>query len=1200
MGGKGRRKEKIPSKEVVFTKADESSSMLAPEITSDSESKCDSQEPLLHLPKLIGASPSSTSESLISLSDLTLNMADLTLDTPVPKKTRSYVKVSPAYVIKKKIKKSPAVKGLKRKIEIPSGTPPSSSQPSSSKATKQKTWFGPCKHCRFKNHLSDYCYSKPKCSTYGSTDHLTKEHLEHAAVKKTLSKLKAQSPLKPSPKKAPMIPKPFKECKYCGFNDHHSDHCEFYPGCEVCGSIAHEPSDYPKKHPNSRRPRIANKQSEPTKKKMENINEVRVKELRSDNGTDTKVNAINFNENGSFPDDEFLEPRSEVTQCPGNTKYFPYIPAYENTTPSESPILQVSVTFEDPPEFTKDNNHPALNEPDQAESADHFEPVEPQNNVIIKPISDVQPSPTIPPSADVILQTHVPQDRWSREKHIELVNIIGEPLAGITARSRIRDSDVASASECLYVNFLSEMEPKKLIKALEEEGWIIAMQEELTSLKETRLVSRGYNQQEEIDYEETFAPVVRLEATRIFLDYAVYMGFMVYQMDVKSAFFNGKISEEVYVQQPLGFESSEFPNHVCFQIKQDFNGISICQEKYVKDLLKKYDLADCASVKCPMLPPNNLGPDESGVSVNETLFRGMIRSLMYLTSSRHDIQFSTCLRARYQANPKESHFVAVKRILWYLKGTPNLSLWYPKGSGFDLKAYYDSDYAGFLWIKSRLADYDVLYDKVPIFCDNTSSIAISNNPVFHSRTKHIDIRYHFIRDHILKGDIELHFVPTDFQLVDIFTKPLVEPSFTRLVAELALTLQPSAMYVEYLKEFWYTAEVEDETKTITFSFSWWDKAMSFTQDEFISAIGLPICKDVVPLPPKETPVTQPKAPIDLKIKNKRIPPSSKPKSPYKVRVILPKKQVTETQHTKVTVAIVNATKSLVASELAEEQVNQPSATEAKKGSQWSTSDDNVIDITPKDNKERDAPDSGLISMPDDDLVSLTGFDSQALTDHDSKEGTVTFHASANMTAQSDPFCHLHEEMGILNTKIDQLERRISKKVVEDMKSFIPTIVADTLKEQLHEELPQVDAQIQKNLQAQLLDLLLKPIYKEFNAFNKLESHRFVLHQKELTKFLHNKMRKSIRLRVRTGMKEVCNKLFACTSTMATNSQHVRDLRIMFHDMVSLLSAAEVFQKTNTEGEKWEKNNHESSTEKKDAQHHEQTEGERDLGTMAII
>ncbi|GKD17971.1 retrovirus-related pol polyprotein from transposon TNT 1-94 [Tanacetum coccineum] len=309
-----------------------------------------------------------------------------------------------------------------------------------------------------------------------------------------------------------------------------------------------------------------------------------------------------------------------------------------------------------------------------------------------------------------------------------------------------------------------------------------------------RVVAQGYNQQEGINYEETFAPVARLKAIRIFLAYAAYMGFMMYLMDVKSAFLNGKISEEVYVQQPPGFKSSEFPNHVYFK------GISICQEKYVKDLLKKYDLADCASVKCPILPSNNLGPDELGVSVNETLFRGMIGLSMYLTASRPDIQFSTCLCARYQANPKESHLVAAKRIFRYLKETPNLGLWYPKGLGFDLKPYSDLDYPGFkaeyvaaagccaqvLWIKSWLADYDVLYDKVPIFCDNTSVIAILNNPVFHFRTKHIDIRYHFIRDHILKGDIEIHFVPTDFQLADICTKPLAEPSFTRLVAELGM------------------------------------------------------------------------------------------------------------------------------------------------------------------------------------------------------------------------------------------------------------------------------------------------------------------------------------------------------------------------------------------------------------------------------
>ncbi|GJX11395.1 retrovirus-related pol polyprotein from transposon TNT 1-94 [Tanacetum coccineum] len=212
---------------------------------------------------------------------------------------------------------------------------------------------------------------------------------------------------------------------------------------------------------------------------------------------------------------------------------------------------------------------------------------------------------------------------------------------------------------------------------MDEEGVVIK--------NKARLIAQGYNQQEGIDYEETFAPVARLEAIRIFLAYAAYMGFVVYQMDVKSAFLNGKISKE------------ERSSAIYF-------------------------------------PSNYLvAPNDSGVlCINEDLFRGMIGSLMYLTASRPDIQFSICLCA----NPKESHLVVVKRI-------------------------FRGMLCSILWIKSQLADYDVLYDKVPIFCDKTSAIAISNNPVLHSRTKHIDIRYHFIRDYILKGDIKLHFVPTE-------------------------------------------------------------------------------------------------------------------------------------------------------------------------------------------------------------------------------------------------------------------------------------------------------------------------------------------------------------------------------------------------------------------------------------------------------
>ncbi|GKA39740.1 retrovirus-related pol polyprotein from transposon TNT 1-94 [Tanacetum coccineum] len=359
-----------------------------------------------------------------------------------------------------------------------------------------------------------------------------------------------------------------------------------------------------------------------------------------------------------------------------------------------------------------------------------------------------------------------------------MVNSLGKPKAGVTTRSRYKDSKAASTHECLYVNFLSEIKPKKWIEALEEEGWVIVMREELNQFErnkvwtlvsvpygkkiikikwifknkmdksgvviknKARLVAQGFSQQDGIDYDETFSPVARLEAIRIFLAYTAYMGFVVHQMDVKSAFLNRKIAEEVYIQQLPGFESSEFPNH----IKQDFKVISIFQEKYVRDLLKKYDLADSALMKCPMLPPNNLGHDKSGVSVNETLFRGMIGSLMYLTASRPDIQFCTCLYAR------GCQILGGNLVCWTAKKQSSIAM----SSAEAEYVVVAGCCAQVLWIK-----------------------------MLHSRTKHSDI-ISLHQDHTLKCDIDLHFVPADMQLADIFTKPLAEPSFTRLVAELGM------------------------------------------------------------------------------------------------------------------------------------------------------------------------------------------------------------------------------------------------------------------------------------------------------------------------------------------------------------------------------------------------------------------------------
>ena len=212
----------------------------------------------------------------------------------------------------------------------------------------------------------------------------------------------------------------------------------------------------------------------------------------------------------------------------------------------------------------------------------------------------------------------------------------------------------------------------------------------------------------------------------------------------------------------------------------------------------------------------------------------MIGSLLYLTASRPDIMFSVCLCARYQACPKESHLIAVKRILRYVHGTCNLGLWFPKHTSFNLVAYTDADFAGcrvdrkstsgachflgqslvswaskkqnsvaistaeaeyiaagsccaqVLWIKHQLEDYGITFDKVPIRCDNTSAINLTKNPVQHSRTKHIEIRHHFIRDHVNCGDVILEYVSTDVNWADIFTKPLAEDRFCKIRIELGM------------------------------------------------------------------------------------------------------------------------------------------------------------------------------------------------------------------------------------------------------------------------------------------------------------------------------------------------------------------------------------------------------------------------------
>ncbi|GKB26898.1 retrovirus-related pol polyprotein from transposon TNT 1-94 [Tanacetum coccineum] len=740
-----------------------------------------------------------------------------------------------------------------------------------------------------------------------------------------------------------------------------------------------------------------------------------------------------------------------------------------------------------------------------------------------------------------------------------------------------------------------------------------------------------------------------MEAIRIFLAYAAYMGFMVYQMDVKSAFLNAIISEEAYVKQPPGYQSSEFPNHVC-KLYKALYGLKQAPRAWYETLSKfliqhKFIRADSASVKRPMLPPNNLGPDESGVSVNETLFRGMIGSLMYLTASRSDIQFFTCLCARYQANPKESHLVLVKRNSRYLKGTPNLGLWYPKGLGFDLKAYSDSNYAGCnLERKSTSLPLD------SVLKSSGSRVSLLN--MMFSMT-----RYHFIKDHILKGDIKLHFIPTDLQLVDIFTKSLVEPSYTRLVAELENYINDDLTFVKP-----YTILVASFQMSLAFEVSLTSHMLKVAKlfHELEQSLILSSEKvnddDGADKSLSRTtmqPVTQPKAPTDLKLKKKKILPFSKPKSSYKVRVILPKKQVTKTQHTKESVATTNATKSLGASESAKEQVNQPKTTKAEmimdeidqkykvaqetpKSPYDTKSEINIIKKFQPRQLDDDSQitfmgvepshfeydqskstmhgasdsDSGLRLMLDDDLASLTCFETLDSADDDSKEGTAkTLYASADMPAQSDPLGPLHEELRILNTKIDKLKSSIAKKVTDDVQYSMPSIFANSLRknlsglliealkntlpqlikdsikqsisESIKEKLPVCAAHVQQSLQNELSKILRKPMNKESNALNTLESRRFVMLQKELSKVIRTKIGKSVKAKVPKGMSFISDRVASVQSSIATNSHHVFDLCQAFQDMNFLLESVEVFKKAN-KGEKSEKNNLESPAQEENA------------------
>ncbi|GJU91626.1 putative ribonuclease H-like domain-containing protein [Tanacetum coccineum] len=489
--------------------------------------------------------------------------------------------------------------------------------------------------------------------------------------------------------------------------------------------------------------------------------------------------------------------------------------------------------------------------------------------------------------------------------------ILGDPKSSVQTRSKVRQHSGAHA--------LVEAMQEELLQFRLQLVWILVDlphgakvirtkwvyrnkrdERGVVVRNKARLVAQGHRQEEGIDYDEVFAPVARIEAIRLFLAFASFMGFIVYQMDVKSAFLYGTIDEEVYVSQPPGFVDPDHPKKVykvvkalyglhqaprawyatlstflethgyrrgtidktlfikkdkkdimlvqvyvddiifgstrkswCdefealmkgrfqmssmgelifflgLQVKQTTDGIFISQDKYVADMLKKFDLASVKTAITPMETKMALTKDEEADEVDVHLYRSMIGSLMYLTAFRPDIMFVVCACSRFLVTPKISHLNAVKRIFKYLKGKPNLGLWYPRESSFDLEAYSDSDYAGanldmkstteaeyvvaascygqVLWIENQMLDYGFNFMNTKIHIDNESTICIVKNPVYHSKTKHIEIRHHFIRDSYEKKLIRVEKIHTDFNVADLLTKAFDGPRFNFLVVNIGYT-----------------------------------------------------------------------------------------------------------------------------------------------------------------------------------------------------------------------------------------------------------------------------------------------------------------------------------------------------------------------------------------------------------------------------
>nr|GEW74567.1 retrovirus-related Pol polyprotein from transposon TNT 1-94 [Tanacetum cinerariifolium] len=526
----------------------------------------------------------------------------------------------------------------------------------SSKSLRPKSIQEPqtkCELYHYTNHLTDDCYRILYYMICKRKDNRTSNHEMYTASLKRSENYKARPYQYASSSKQIMKAKakPFSPCTHYGFNDHRPDDYRNYPKCGICGSYDHVTSGHNRViHIRGGIPAESSQSNESSigvkcntckstihsttdhndfdhfkrgyyfvskafrvfntrRQKVEKTYYVAFDEsMKAIRFTNTSVEEIGIDDSYRYPPDEFLQKDDPSRQYQVDSDISYYIIPYGRSLTEltqENHVLELIVPTEPNIPHPKDTEGP----PDLINTdGTHKQNV--QNDLMITQPTDV-------PSENNT------KDRWSRDQHIELLNIIDDLGERMLTRSMTSKLTAASASECLFADFFYEIELKK------EKG---------------------------IVYDETFAPVARIESIRIFLAFVTYMNFKVYQMDVKSAFLSGKLKEEVYVKQPLGFESSEFPDYV-FKLDKALYGLKQAPRAW-----------------------------------HETLSIFLIQNK-------------------------------------FAKGRIDNTLFIYKSKG------------------------DVLLVQV---------------------------------DHILKGDIELHFIPTEYQLAHIFTKPLDEPTFTRLNAELGM------------------------------------------------------------------------------------------------------------------------------------------------------------------------------------------------------------------------------------------------------------------------------------------------------------------------------------------------------------------------------------------------------------------------------